>query len=238
VDVATFVVSLLAVAAIRSMPAPEGASTPSFRTIIEGLLYARRRPELIGTYVVDMTAMTFAMPMALFPAMASAWGASSRAGWLFAAISAGSLLTSVLSGWAARVRRHGAAVVVAAAVWGLAIVGFGFSPQFSGALACLVVAGAADAVSGLFRMTIWNETIPTELRGRLAGVEMISYLSGPLLGNARAGWIASISSNTISVVSGGLICIVGVLFCIPVLPRFWVYRTAAKTDGVPSDHPL
>ena len=95
---------------------------------------------------------------------------------------------------AAGVRRDdgvdGAAVLVAAAVWGLAIVGFGFSLQLSGALACLVLAGAADAVSGLFRMTIWNETIPTELRGRLAGVEMISYLSGPLLGNARAGWVA------------------------------------------------
>jgi hypothetical protein len=73
-------------------------------------------------------------------------------------------------------------------------------------------------------MTIWNETIPSDLRGRLAGVEMISYLSGPLLGNARAGWVASISSNTISVVSGGLTCFAGVLLCVPLLPVFWKYR--------------
>jgi MFS family permease len=89
---------------------------------------------------------------------------------------------------------------------------------------CLAVAGAADSVSGVFRMTIWNETIPGDLRGRLAGVEMISYLSGPLLGNARAGWVASISSNKISVVSGGLTCFVGVLLCVPLLPAFWNYR--------------
>ena len=81
-----------------------------------------------------------------------------------------------------------------------------------------------DAVSALFRMTMWNETIPGTLRGRLAGVEMISYLSGPLLGNARAGWVASISSNEFSVVTGGITCVVGVLLCIPLLPAFWNYR--------------
>jgi hypothetical protein len=89
---------------------------------------------------------------------------------------------------------------------------------------CLAAAGAADTVSGLFRGTIWNETIPGDLRGRLAGVEMISYLSGPLLGNARAGWVASVTSNTMSVVSGGITCVAGVLLCVPLLPAFWMYR--------------
>lgn len=79
-------------------------------------------------------------------------------------------------------------------------------------------------ISGIFRMTIWNETIPSELRGRLAGVEMISYLSGPLLGNARAGWVASVSTNTFSIVSGGATCVLGVMLCIPLLPTFWNYR--------------
>jgi MFS family permease len=224
VDVMTFVVSLAALAAIRAMPPAKDAATPGFVSIVAGLKYAGGRPELIGTYVVDMIAMTFAMPMALFPAMASGWTSASDAGWLYSAISVGSLLTSVLSGWTSRVQRHGAAVVVAATLWGVAIVGFGLSPGFNGALICLAAAGAADAVSGLFRMTIWNETIPSDLRGRLAGVEMISYLSGPLLGNARAGWIASLSSNTFSVVSGGVICVVFVLICIPLLPKFWMYR--------------
>src|SRR5262249_53385275 len=93
-----------------------------------------------------------------------------------------------------------------------------------GALACLALAGAADMVSALFRMTIWNETIPSHLRGRLAGVEMISYMTGPLLGNARAGWLATARSLQFSIVSGGVICLAGVLLCIPLLPAFWRYR--------------
>jgi MFS family permease len=228
IDVLTFIVSLVSLTQIRSMPAPEGAAIPSIQTIVDGLKYARNRPELVGTYIVDMVAMTFAMPMALFPAIASVWSNASAAGWLYSALSVGSLLTSVLSGWTSRVHRHGAAVIVAAALWGVAIIGFGFAPNLAGALVFLAIAGAADAVSGLFRMTIWNETIPTDLRGRLAGVEMISYLSGPLLGNARAGWVASVSSNAVSVVSGGVICVAGVLLCVPILPRFWAYRKNSR----------
>ena len=140
-------------------------------------------------------------------------------------MSFGSLFTTIFSGWTSKVYRHGAAVVIAAAIWALAIVFVGVSHSLSVAVLCLAVAGAADSVSGVFRSTIWNETIPSDLRGRLAGVEMISYLSGPLLGNARAGWVASISSITTSVVSGGLTCFVGVLLCIPLLPAFWQYRS-------------
>jgi hypothetical protein len=224
IDVLTFVVSLVALAAIRSMPPANDAGPAGIQSIIEGLNYARSRPELIGTYVVDMVAMTFAMPMALFPAMSVNWGGAAAAGSLYSAMSVGSLLTALLSGWTLRIQRHGAAVVVAAALWGFAIVGFGFSRSLLVAFVCLAAAGAADAVSGLFRMTIWNETIPGDLRGRLAGVEMISYLSGPLLGNARAGWVASLTSNAMSVVSGGIICVAGVLLCVPLLPAFWMYR--------------
>src|SRR4029077_10116848 len=168
--------------------------------------------------------MTFAMPIALFPAMAQSWGGASAAGYLYSAMSFGSLSTAVFSGWTSRVNRHGAAVILAAACWALAVVALGFAPSLMGALTCLAIAGAADSVSTVFRGTIWNETIPSELRGRLSGVEMISYLSGPLLGNARAGWVASISSNSFSVISGGVICLAGVLLCIPLLPAFWNYR--------------
>jgi MFS family permease len=188
------------------------------------LRYAVGRPELIGTYVVDIVAMTFAMPMALFPSMAVAWGGARAAGWLYSAMSLGSLFTTIFSGWTSKVERHGAAVVIAAAIWALAIIFSGVSASLPAAVFWLAVAGAADSVSGVFRGTIWNETIPGELRGRLAGVEMISYLSGPLLGNARAGYVASISSNTVSVVSGGMTCFIGVLLCIPLLPAFWRYR--------------
>ena len=226
IDLGTFLVSLAALAAIRRIPPPTNANKPGLRTIIDGLRYARSRPELIGTYVVDMVAMTFAMPMALFPAMAMNWGGASAAGWLYSAISIGALVITLFSGWTKHVDRHGAAVVIAAALWAVAIVALGFANNLATAVLCLALAGAADSVSAIFRGTIWNETIPTGLRGRLSGVEMISYLSGPLLGNARAGWVASVSSNTLSIVSGGVICVVGVLLCIPLLPAFWKYRRA------------
>ena len=228
IDVLSFLVSLISLAAIRRMPPSDGASRPGIQSIVEGLKYALGRPELIGTYVVDMVAMTFAMPMALFPSMAVAWGGAKAAGWLYSAMSFGSLFTTIFSGWTSKVNRHGAAVVIAAASWALAIVFVGFSSSLPLAVVCLAMAGAADSVSGVFRGTIWNETIPSDLRGRLAGVEMISYLSGPLLGNARAGWVASISSNTTSIVSGGVICFVGVLLCIPFLPAFWNYHAGRR----------
>jgi MFS family permease len=232
IDVLSFLISLAALAAIRRMPPSDRASRPGIQSIVEGVKYAIGRPELIGTYLVDMVAMTFAMPVALFPAMSTAWGGKSAAGWLYSAMSVGSLFTTVFSGWTSKVNRHGAAVILAAALWGLAIVFVGMAPSLPLAVFCLALAGAADCVSGVFRATIWNETIPSELRGRLAGVEMISYLSGPLLGNARAGWVASISSNQLSVVSGGVTCLAGVLLCIPLLPAFWKYRAERRAAAV------
>jgi MFS family permease len=139
----------------------------------------------------------------------------------------GFLASTVISGWTRRVDRHGVAVIVGATVWGIAIVLLGFAPGFFPALICLALAGAGDNVSAIFRGTIWNETIPGDLRGRLAGVEMISYLSGPLLGNVRAGWVASLASNRFSIISGGFLCVGGILLCIPLLPAFWKYRRAA-----------
>jgi MFS family permease len=232
VDVATFLFSLVALAGMAAMPPAAEAAKPGLRSIVEGLDFARRRPELIGTYVVDIVAMTFAMPTALFPAMAQAWGGATAAGWLYSAMPIGSFVTTLLSGWTKSVRRRGAAVVVAAALWGVAVVLLGHAGSLAAAMACLVLAGASDMVSALFRMTIWNETIPAHLRGRLAGVEMISYMTGPLLGNARAGWMASLRSVRFSIISGGWICVGAVLLCIPLLPAFWRYQPA---DDAPAE---
>jgi MFS family permease len=148
-------------------------------------------------------------------------------------MSTGALVMSLFSGWTRRVRRHGAAVVCAAALWGFWVAAFGLAPSLPLAFGALVLAGAADAVSGIFRMTIWNQTIPNTLRGRLAGVEMMSYLSGPLLGNARAGAIASVSSNEMSVISGGLICVIAVVVCAALLPRFWRYEPSERPGPIP-----
>jgi MFS family permease len=223
IDFATYAASLVALAAIRRMPAPEGQK-PGLSAIAEGLRYALSRPELIGTYVVDIVAMTFAMPMALFPSMAERWGGAEALGGLYSAMALGFLASTVVSGWTRKVNRHGVAVIVGAAIWGIAIVALGFASGYFAALFCLALAGAGDNISAIFRGTIWNETIPGDLRGRLAGVEMISYLSGPLLGNVRAGWIASMSSNEFSIISGGVVCVIGILLCVPLLPKFWHYR--------------
>lgn len=226
IDVASFFVSLFALGSMASMPPPDQAAKPGVRSIVEGLAYARSRPELIGTYIVDIVAMTFAMPAALFPAMAQPWGGARAAGWLYSGMSIGSLVANVFSGWSKKVERQGAAVVVSAALWGVAIVALGYAPNLPVAVLCLALAGAADMMSGIFRMTIWNETIPAQLRGRLAGVEMISYMTGPLLGNARAGWMASLRSVAFSITGGGVVCVACVVACIPLLPAFWRYRRA------------
>ncbi len=223
IDVVSFVISLVALASIRSMPEREKVK-PNLSSIVEGLRYASSRPELIGTYAVDMMAMTFAMPMALFPALAVAWGGSKAVGYLYSAMPIGALLATILSGWTSKVNRHGVFVIVGASIWGIAIIAMGFTSSLLATLLFLGIAGAGDNISVIFRAAIWNETIPSELRGRLAGVEMISYLSGPMLGNTRAGWVASMSSNSFSIASGGIICLAGVLVCIPLLPKFWKYR--------------
>ncbi len=223
-DAATFLASIAFLAGLSASPPAAGARA-GLAEIRGALSYALGRPVLLGTYAVDLVAMTFAFPMALFPSLAERWGGAAAAGWLYAGMSIGTILTTAASGWTRRVTRHGAAVVVSAALWGVAIALLAAAPTLPLALACLAAAGAADTVSGIFRMAIWNETIPNEMRGRLSSLEMISYKTGPLLGNARAGWMASWRSNAFSIGAGGALCVLGVLAVIPFLPAFWTYES-------------
>jgi MFS family permease len=224
IDTASFVLSAFALWLMHPPPALSQKVKPSLRGIAEGFRYARSRQELVGTYLVDMNAMFFAMPMALFPAMAERYGGAEALGLLYAAPAVGSLVASLTSGWSRHVHRHGRAVVLAAAGWGLAIAAFGLAEALWLALLLLAVAGGFDAISGIFRSTMWNETIPDHLRGRLAGFEMVSWSSGPLLGNARAGGVASAIGLRGSIVSGGLVCVAGCAALAILLPRFWAYR--------------
>jgi len=227
VDVATFVISLVALLAMRAVPPPPDAERPSLRRVMEGVRYARSRPELMGTYIVDIVAMFFGMPMALFPALAVRYGGASSLGLLYAAPAVGSFLAAATSGWSNRVHRHGRAVMVAAGVWGAAITVFGLVGSLPVALVCLAIAGGADDISGLFRSTIWNQTIPDSLRGRLAGIELISYSTGPTLGNVESGLAAGAFGLEAAIVSGGVLCVVGVIVAALRLPGFREYDSRA-----------
>jgi len=233
-DTVSFTISLGFLGRLGPLPAPEAdgdAPAGGLRSLLSGIGYARRRPELVGSYLVDLAAMTFAFPNALFPFMAAELHAPWAVGLMFAAPSAGAVVASATSGWAGRVRRHGRAIALAAAGWGLAITGFGLAPDIAVALALLVLAGGADMLSGIFRETLWNQTIPDAMRGRMAGVELLSYGLGPSAGQIRAGGVASVTSPRFSLWSGGLICIGAVAVTCAALPAFVAYSARRTADG-------
>ena len=224
-DLVSFAAAGLLFSRLRVTPAVPRRVAP-LQDVRAGFRYAWSRPELMGTYIVDLNAMIFGMPMALFPALAVGWGGAEALGLLYAAPAVGAGLASLASGWTPRVRRQGRAIVLAAAAWGAAIVGFGFSDGLGLALSFLVLAGAMDAISGVFRSTLWNATIPDEMRGRLAGIEMVSWSAGPALGNVEAGAVAGIFGVRASVVSGGVLCVAGSFALAAFVPALWKYDAA------------
>lgn len=226
IDFLTFLVSLLCLVQLRTVPPPENADQLSLQSIADGLRYAWSRKELLGTYLIDLNAMFFGMPLALFPALAEGFGNAS-VGLFYAMPAVGAFLASLTSGWTKEINKHGLAVTIAATVWGLAIIAFGLANSLWMALFFLALAGAADMISGLFRMVMWNQTIPDHLRGRLAGIELISYTTGPMLGNAEAGIVASLFSVRTSVVSGGVLCVLGSVVLAILLPSFLRYDARA-----------
>ncbi|MDQ0813783.1 MFS family permease [Streptomyces sp. B3I7] len=209
-DVLTFAVSVALGWGLAAAPAAREAARPSLRAIAEGARYAWSRKELLGTYAVDLAAMFLAMPLAVLPFLADELDAEWSLGLMYASVPAGSLLVSLTSGWTSRVHRHGRMVVLAAAGWGLAVVAAGAVREVWLVLLFLTVAGGCDMVSGIFRGAIWNQTIPAELRGRLAGIELLSYSAGPQLGQVRAGGAAALLGVRTSIWSGGLACVAAV----------------------------
>ncbi|MEO7836157.1 MAG: MFS transporter [Acidimicrobiales bacterium] len=240
IDVATYVVAFFAVTRMRPLP-PEGGGTPaSAASVIEGLRFLRRRPVLVGTFAIDLDAMVFGMPRALFPALGTGlFGGGARAvGLLYAAPGAGALVGSLLTGWVSRVEHQGRAVLIAVTIWGLAIAGFGLSSWLPLALAFLALAGAADVISAVFRNTILQLSVPDSLRGRLSAVHIAVVTGGPRLGDAEAGAVAALAGPQFSVVSGGLACVAGVAATAWLLPQFAGYRTSnADDEPDPDDEP-
>ncbi|NHN57343.1 MFS transporter [Calidifontibacter sp. DB0510] len=214
---------------LASYPHGEDAQAPSLRGIVEGMRYAIRRRDLLGTYVVDLVAMLTAMPVVLYPALAiTILHRPELLGLLYIAETIGSMIAGLTSGWASHVHRHGAMVIVAAVAWGGFIGLAGLTSQVWLLLVCLMCAGACDQISAIFRGTIWHQTIPDSMRGRLAGIEMLSYSLGPLGGQTRAGLVADRFGVRRAIWSGGLLCVVGVAATAAALRGFWSYD--ARTD--------
>jgi MFS family permease len=222
IDLVTFIASLFAVFTISAVAAPENAERPSLKSIVEGCRYALSRQELLGTYLIDICAMFFAFPQALYPALAAMYG-EKYLGLFPAALAFGMLVASLTSGWTKKIHKHGLMVSVAAVFWGIGIIFFGLADSIWSALFFLAVAGAGDMISGLFRGVIWNQTIPHYIRGRLASLEMISYLTGPMLGGAKMGIVAERFDVKTAIVSGGILCVVAVVLSSLFLPKFITY---------------
>ncbi|QFY10880.1 MFS transporter [Nonomuraea phyllanthi] len=227
-DTLSFVLSLVLLWRIRSLPPAEDAAPASLKSLVEGMRYAVGRPDLMGTYLVDIAAMVFAMATSLFPFLADELRAPEALGLLYSAGAVGALIASITGAWTARVQRQGLGVIVAAALWGAAVALSALAPNVWVLVFCIALAGAADMVSGIFRSTMWNQTIPRELRGRLAGIELLSYASGPMLGNARASLMAGVGGTRFSLGAGGLLCVAAVLGLAAAMPKFRRYD--ARTD--------
>ncbi|SDL69449.1 MFS transporter [Nonomuraea jiangxiensis] len=231
-DSLSFLLSLALLWRIRSLPAAEDAAPASLKSLVEGVRYAVGRRDLMGTYLVDIAAMVFAMSTALFPFLADELDSPQALGLLYSAAAVGALIASVTGGWTTRVRRHGLGVIIAATAWGAVMGLTALAPNVWLVFIGLALAGAADMISGIFRMTMWNQTIPQELRGRLAGIELLSYASGPMLGDARAGLMANFGGTRFALGAGGLLCVAGVLALGAALPKFRRY------DARTSEHAL
>jgi MFS family permease len=205
--------------------AVEGPVMSIFSSIGEGLRFVRGNQALMGSFAIDLMAMTFGMPRALFPVLAvSVYGAGAAGtGLLFAAVSAGATVAALTTGWLAHARRLGRITVYAVLVWGLAIALTGVVGSLWPAAALLAVAGAADSVSAVCRSAINQTVTPDHMRGRMSSVFMLVVTSGPRLGDVEAGAVASVASPRLSVSSGGLACIVGVGVIVLAFPALMKY---------------
>jgi MFS family permease len=247
-DVASFGAALLGAFLMSPQPpaaSPAGAAgrRPGLRSIAEGLSFVRGRQSIQGAYLIDINAMVFGMPRALFPALAATrfGGGATTLGLLYAAPGAGALIGALTTGWVSRIQRQGRAVIVAVIVWGAAITGFGLLPWLPAALALLAVAGWADVISAVFRSTIIQLAVPDALRGRLAGLQIAVVTGGPRIGDLEAGAVATgfggaVFGDTVSIVSGGLACIAGALVLARLLPGFRRQRVEPAHHG-PTEPP-
>ena len=228
-DALMFAVSvglLLRLPTLRPRPGDVSEDIPigGLRGLLEGFRYAVTHQALLGSYVVDLAAMIFAYAVPLYPFMAGLLRANWAAGLLFSAEAVGGLVVSATSGWMGRVRRYGLGIALAAALWSAAIAGLGVAPNIVVALLLLVVAGAGDMVSGVLRDALWNRVVPDRVRGRMAGIALLSYGLGPSIGQVRGGALASRLGVRRAVSIGGITAVLAVGGLTLALPRYRRYR--------------
>jgi MFS family permease len=235
IDAATFIVAIIATAMMVPIPPAEGAALHPWESAKEGMRYLRTRQALQGVYIIDINAMVFGMPRALFPAMAATvfGGGTITLGFLYAAPGIGALFGAVTTGWVTHLRRQGRAVIVAVIVWGAAITVFGFVDTLWAALVLLAIAGWADVISAVLRNTILQSTIPERFRSRMSSIQMAVVQGGPRLGDMESGAVATATSLEFSVVSGGLACIAGAVAIGLLMPQFRHHVAADDIDEVP-----
>ena len=235
-DAVTFAAAIVALLLIAPIPPHPGAARPSLATVKEGLRFVRRRRIILSTFVIDFVAMVFGMPTSLFPALAlDVFGVGAAGlGLMAAAPAAGALVGATLTGWVGGIQRPGRAVIVAVAAWGLAITAFGLSTwSFALALVFLALAGAADVISAVLRSAIVQLETPDEIRGRVIGVHILVVTSGPRLGDAEAAAVAAVAGPQFSVVSGGILCLVGLAEVVRRFPELRAYVYPAPKSSEP-----
>jgi MFS family permease len=223
IDVATYGVALVAALLLPTL-VPSGGGTPmGFRSMTEGFRHLRGQKLLSATYWIDLNAMIFGMPRAVFPALGTGLfgGGAGVVGLLYAAPGAGSLVGSLFTGWCGRVRHQGRAIAACVTIWGVTIALFGVIPVLWIGLALLALAGAADVVSAVFRQAVQQRAVPEHLQGRLSGTFFAVVAGGPRLGDAETGLAAAVGGPQFAVWSGGLACVAGVAVLLWRVPELW-----------------
>jgi hypothetical protein len=228
IDALTFLVAIVVTAMMKPIPPAPDAAKAGLRSIVDGIRYLRGRPVIQGAYLVDINAMVFGMPRALFPAIGLTifHGGPTVVGYLFAAPGAGALIGAITTGWVDGIDRRGRAVIVAVLIWGLAITGFGFSHILGLSLALLAVAGWADVISAVLRNTILQTVVPEAFRSRIVSIQMAVVQGGPRIGDLESGGVASLAGTQFSVVSGGALCVVGAVAFALAMPVFRHHRAS------------
>jgi MFS family permease len=223
IDIGTFAVSLVTVLLLPRL-VPAGGGTPmGLRSMTEGFRHLKSERLLSATYLIDLNAMIFGMPRAVFPALAVHLygGGAGVVGLLYAAPGAGALLGSLFTGWTARIRHQGRAIAACVAVWGATIAVFGVVPVLWVGLTLLAIAGAADIISAVFRQNVQQRAVPDHLQGRLSGTFFAVVAGGPRLGDLETGVAAAIGGPEFAVWSGGVACVVGVGVLLWRIPELW-----------------